>query len=83
MKFLKVLFFFFPFAYYTQTLDVDYRKLYSRIEKNEDLKVSDFQKLIDQYPKQLQDFPDESALLYYYMGGYLLADGKTNEAIQS
>jgi len=83
MKFLRVLIFIFPFLLKAQTLDADYKKLYARLEKGEDLKVADFQKLIDQYQKQLQNFPDESAELYYYKGNYLYAEGKTDDAIIS
>lgn len=75
--------FFIQVNFYAQTLDVDYKKLYSRLEKGEDLKVADFQKLIDQYQKQLQNFPDESAELFYYRGNYLYGEGKTDEAIKS
>ncbi len=74
--------FFIPLSICAQTFDADYKKLYARLEKGEDLKVSDFQKLMDQYPKDLQNFPDESAELYYYKAGYLYAEGKTDEAIQ-
>jgi CHAT domain-containing protein len=72
-----------PLNFYAQTLDADYKKLYARLEKGENLKVADFQKLLDQYRKQLQNFPDESAELYYYRGNYLYAEGKTDEAVQS
>lgn len=85
MKFIKQLLigFFIPLSICAQTLDADYKKLYARLEKGEDLKVSDFQKLLDQYPKDLQNFPDESAELYYYKAGYLYAEGKTDEAIKN
>ncbi len=83
MKFLRVLLIFIPFVFNAQTLDADYKKLYGRMEKGEDVTTADLQKLIDQYQKVLKDFPDESAELLYYRGNYLYADGKTDEAIQS
>lgn len=66
-----------------QTFDADFNKLYSKLEKNDDLKVSDFQKLVDQYKNDLQKYPDESAQLFYYKGNYQYADGKTDDAIKS
>lgn len=53
------------------------------MEKGEDVPNADFEKLISQYQKQLKDFPQESAELYYYYGLNLYADGKKDEGIKN
>jgi len=85
MKFLRIFLigFFIPLSICSQTLDVDYKKLYTRMEKGEHVPDADFEKLINHYQKVLKDFPDESAELFYYYGTNLYAGGKKDDAIKN
>lgn len=83
MKFLRIFLLIFPFTFCAQTFDVEYKKLYARMEKGEDVPNADFEKLIGQFQNTFKDYPDESAELYYYYGLNLYADGKKDEGIKS
>ncbi len=83
MKFLRVILLFVPFCFSAQSFDVEYKKLYARMEKGEDVPNADFEKLINQYQKTFKDYPDESAELYYYYGLNLYAEGKKDEGIKN
>jgi len=66
-----------------QNFGADFEKLNQRMLKGEDISNTQFEKLLTSYPKQIENYPEESAKLYYYMGGNFNYDKKIDKAAES